>query len=150
MNMISIAPRLTDEQRSKYGLIADVLIPEAAGMPSATQVGVHTRYIDDALRLRPDLLPALLDALSSLEAAGEPRAALLALGASSQTSFDAVGMLTAGSYYMDDHVRELIRYPGQEARALVDDTDTYLEMLANVVERGPIYRRVPAEEEAGA
>lgn len=146
MNLISIAPKLTEEQRVQYGRLADELIPEAAGMPSATQVGVHTTYIDDALRLRPDLLPALLQAVAALDAVGTPREALIALGTAHEEAFNAVGVLTAGSYYMDDRVRELIRYPGQEARSLVDDTDTYLEMLANVVERGPIYRPVPDEE----
>jgi len=44
---------------------------------------------------------------------------------------------------MSPIVRDLIGYPGQEARALTDDTDMYLEMLERVLVRGAIYRPIP-------
>ena len=47
--------QLSGEDRAAYARLADVLIPAAEGMPSASEVDVHTRWVDQALRLRPDL-----------------------------------------------------------------------------------------------
>jgi hypothetical protein len=135
---------LSPDQRDVYGRMADVLICESDGMPSATQVHVHTRWIDEALRLRPDLRDGLDAAIALARSADDVRQALNQLATGQPDVFVALGTLTAGAYYMDDGVRQLMGYPGQEERRLVDDTDQYLDMLERVVERGPVYRATPA------
>ena len=56
---------LTDEDRRIYAGLADVLIPRVDAMPSASEADVPTRWLDEALRFRPDLEPGLRTALES-------------------------------------------------------------------------------------
>jgi hypothetical protein len=140
---IELTLPLSGNQREVYGRIADVLICESDGMPSATQADVHTRWIDEALRLRPDLRGALDAAIEMVREADDVRSAVERIATLHRVLFEGIGTLTAGSYYMDDRVRALMGYPGQEARRLVDDTDQYLDQLERVVDRGPLYRPTP-------
>lgn len=144
MTRVEISLGLSGNQRQTYGRIADVLICEADGMPSATQVEVHTRWIDEALRLRPDLRDGLDTAIELARTAPDVRQALSRLALERPDVFTALGTLTAGAYYMDDRVRALMGYPGQEQRRLVDDTEEYLDLLERVVDRGPVYRPTPS------
>ena len=133
---------LTDDDRRTYAGIADILIPEAEGMPSASQAGVPDRYLDEALGYRPDLQDALqqtLDAARGLAAAD----AVELLNAEHIPAFEALGTLTAGAYFLNPEVRERIGYPGQVPTPPKDDTDTYLHLLENVMERGQVYRDAP-------
>ncbi len=145
MNTIDAAPGfpLRPEEQQIYAQIADVLIPSSQGMPSASEVDVPTRWINDALRLRPDLRPALIAALTAVRGYPDARSAIQAVAVQRPDLFAALGILTSGAYYMSPIVRDLIGYPGQEARALTDDTDMYLEMLERVLVRGAIYRPIP-------
>ncbi|GAA2088756.1 hypothetical protein IDH50_17310 [Aeromicrobium tamlense] len=137
---------LNTAQRETLVRVLDVLIPAAAGMPSGAEVGVADRWIDEALRLRPDLRDDLLHALETLEPIDAGlEDALRAYAKQHPEAFVAVGVLVSGAYYMDDRARLALGYPGQEDRRLVDDTGDYLDMLERVVERGPIFRPTPAE-----
>lgn len=135
--------KLDDAQRRTLGLILDILIPSALGMPSAREADVHTRWIDEALRLRPDLGDDLVVALESLNGieADSLREMLRAFASSHPGEFASLGTLIAGAYYMDDRARAALGYPGQESRSLRDETDSYVDMLERVVERGEIYRQ---------
>lgn len=130
---------LTDDQRRIYAGMADVLIPNAEGMPSASEADVPTKWIDDALGFRPDLEEGLGRALE-VGARLDPSEAVVALNADDTEAFDALGVLTSGAYFLNPRVKALIGYPGQVPSPANDDVDTYIEMLAAVVERGPIYR----------
>lgn len=134
--------------RIRYGGLADVLVPAFEDMPSATQADVATYWIDVALALRPDLGPGFFAALEL--AAGHPREAVAKLINEHPEAFAALGTLTAGAYFMNQRVRELIGYPGQTTRDLVDEVPLYLEMLQRVDERGFIYRPTPAAGDDGA
>lgn len=144
MSGVQITLELTQAQRSRYAQLADVLVPAAHGMPSASEADVHTRWIDEALRLRPDLRPLLDRALQPDNEGMAPLDALLEMARTRADAFTALGALTVGAYYMDDRVRQAMGYPGQEDRPLVDDSGEYLDMLERVAERGPIYRATPA------
>jgi hypothetical protein len=137
---------LNAPQRATLVRVLDVLIPAAAGMPSGTEVGVADRWIDEALRLRPDLRDDLVHVLETLGPVG-PKfdEALRDYAKQHPEAFVAVGVLVSGAYYMDDRARTALGYPGQEDRRLVDDTGDYIDMLERVVERGSIYRPTPAE-----
>lgn len=130
---------LTDDQRNIYAVLADVLIPEAEGMPSASQADVPTKWIDDALGYRPDLEAGLLRAIE-LGSTMDPVASVEALNARDTEAFDALGVLTSGSYFLNPTVKELIGYPGQVPTPATDDVESYIDMLAEVVDRGPIFR----------
>lgn len=133
---------LSEEQREVYGGLADVLIPAAEGMPSATQAEVPTRWVDEALRHRPDLAEGLLAAI--LAAADlEAEAAVEMLNSEHIPAFEAMGTLTAGAYFLNPSVRELLGYPGQVSTIAKPDLDDYADLLENVVERGQLYRDAP-------
>jgi len=135
---------LTDEERQRFASLADVLIPSEEGMPSASEAGVPDRWLTDALGYRPDLEPGLQDAL---DVSGDlpPEAAIDLLNTAHISAFEALGTLAAGAYFLNPDVRELIGYPGQVPTLPRDDTDSYIDLLENVVERGQIYRDVPAD-----
>ncbi len=135
---------LTVDERATYTAIADELIPQGEGMPSASQADVPSRWVEEALQFRPDLLPPLRQALA-LAAALPPREAIDLLHAHHVPLFDALGTITAGAYFLNPEIKARIGYPGQVPTPLRDDSDEYLDLLANVVERGPIYRTVPGE-----
>jgi hypothetical protein len=139
---------LTAEDRERYGRLADVLVPDAEGMLSATGADVHTHWVDEALRARPDLRPGLREAL---QLAGDLPAeeAVEMLNREHSAVFDALGTVTAGAYFLNPEVKRLIGYPGQVPQPIEDDVDTYVDLLQNVAERGPIYREAPAESTAG-
>lgn len=133
---------LTAEQRQRYAELADILIPQAEGMPSASEAEVHTRWLDEALRARPDLVPGVRLTLEL--SAGVPASEAIELLNSEHTPvFDAFGTITAGAYFLNPDVKERIGYPGQVPQPVVDDVESYLDLLENVVERGAIYRDVP-------
>ncbi len=95
-------------------------------MPSARAVGPLLQLLDDLEGEEPSA------AVVRLERTDPPRlAALLAA--------------VAGAYYMAPEVRQLIGYPGQEARTVdvMADLAVYVEegLLDPVVERGPFYRQ---------
>lgn len=135
---------LTTHQRDRLATIADVLIPAAEGMPSATEADVPNTWIDHALGYRPDLAEGLA---AALEAAGDLPAdeAVEHLNSTQIPAFEALGTLLAGAYFLNPQIRELIGYPGQVATMPKDDTDTYVDLLMTVMERGPVYRDVPAD-----
>lgn len=130
---------LTPAERLTFAGIADVLIPAAEGMPSASQAEVPDRYLDEALGYRPDLLDGLREALG---AAGDlaPEDAVDLLNSEHIPAFEALGTLTAGAYFLNSDIRGLIGYPGQVPTPAKDDLDTYVDLLENVMERGQIYR----------
>ncbi|MGO4001494.1 hypothetical protein ABVN23_10335 [Pseudomonas fluorescens] len=135
-----------DEVRDIFAGLADVLIPEAEGMPSASQVGIHEpQYLDRILGLRPDLAEAFFRAMVFAKGR-DPQVAAEALHVEDEAAFGAVGLVASAGYYMAPQVRELIGYPGQAARAIdVDEVPEYLSngMLQQVLDRGPVYESTP-------
>ena len=127
--------------REAFRAMADVLIPEAHGMPSAGHV-----ITDDRLRFvldaRPDLREPLGVALRP-ELGDEPRARLTALESGDAQTLSALQLVVVGAYYTDKRVRELIGYPGQMAIEVRSwEYPIYLEegLIDQVLARGPVYR----------
>jgi hypothetical protein len=129
--------------RDLLGALADVLVPAAAGMPSATEAGVHREGLDRVLAARPDLEPVLVRVLAA--AAGDPGDVLRRLQATDEAGFAALTLAVTGAYYTDPAVRRLIGYPGQQYRPeLVTRTPDWDEAaLARVVARGATFRSPP-------
>jgi hypothetical protein len=137
---------LTPETRATFAGIADVLIPEAEGMPSASQVKVHGEILDRILSLRPDLTTAFYRGVG-MAAQMDAAQATNHLNQVDAEALSAVGLIAAAAYYMSPEVRTLIGYPGQEKRSFdADATPEYVAngMLGVVEQRGPIFRATPA------
>ena len=136
---------IDEHVRATFAGIADILIPDAEGMPAASAVGVHTDTLDRILGLRPDLKDAFLRGIAS--AAGkDPKAAAQAMNQADAPALSAIGLVASAAYYMSPRVRELIGYPGQERRTF--DADAVPEYVSNgmlkvVEDRGPIFRPTP-------
>lgn len=132
---------LTDAQRRTFAAIADLLVPEAEGMPSASQASVPDRYLDEAFGYRPDLAEGLQEALRIVDGL-DAQEAIELLNASHVLAFEALGTLLAGAYFLNPDVRQLIGYPGQVPTPAREDLDFYADLLENVIDRGQVYRDV--------
>ncbi len=138
-----------DDLRATFDGIADHLIPAYEQMPAASAVGVSGALLDRVLAVRPDLKEALVRGLQAT--AGLPGAeGAVHLYRNDREAFDAIAMAASGGYYMDERVRELIGYPGQE---YIEPADPYAPQsyvgdgaLERVFNRGPIYVPTPGEE----
>jgi hypothetical protein len=133
-------PGLNDRERETFARIADHLIPEAAGMPSAARV-VNADRLAFVLRARPDLVEPLRAALRA--ELGADVAERLAALADEPAHLAALQLAIVGGYYTDRRVRELIGYPGQTAIELRSwEYPAYLEegLIDAVLARGPVWR----------
>ena len=122
----------------------DALIPAdpELGMPSASEAGVLSTYLKQALVMRDDHLEGFVAAVLQLPAIrpADPIAALLAL---EKKDFDLFSRTVAGSFFMNEDVNNRLGYAGQKAYVGEPDYDTMFELVETVVNRGPIYTPVP-------
>jgi hypothetical protein len=134
-------PAFDGDRRAAFAAVADHLIPEAHGMPSAGSV------IDDArfrfvLVARPDLAEPLRMALRP-ELGGDPAARLATLERDEPDHHAALLLAVVGGYYTDKGVRDRLGYPGQLAKTIYSwQYPVYLEegLIDQVLARGPIWR----------
>ncbi len=130
-------------QRTLLSELADVLIPEASGMPSASQADVAGKWLDAVLEARPDLVGSLEDILKNIEAdnIGD---VVTRFHDNDPVTFGVLAEVVSGAYFLNPQVREAIGYSGQEPRA-IDPRPDYMEdgLLPSVIHRGPIYRPTP-------
>jgi hypothetical protein len=137
-------PAFYTEIRSTFLAIADVLIPEANGMPSASGADVGA-MLERIMALRPDLNDDFQRGMRTV-AGKAPVTAARALNIEDPKALAAIGLVAAAAYYMNPRVRDLIGYPGQEKRVYdPNETPEYIAngMLQEVIDRGPIYRAAP-------
>lgn len=144
--MSSIAPTpLTDELRDRLRAFADALIPAAHGMPAASEVGVADAQLDKVLRARPDLLEPMVAALAHADP-GDLDGSLARMQAATPEGHDALVTAVAGGYYTNRDVRKRLGYDGQQPIEVRPEIiPNYVEegLIDPVLERGPIYRRIP-------
>lgn len=143
--MMASDQRLTDETRSLFGKIADMLIPAYKGYPSATAAGVEGDTLDAVLAARPDLVEPFFRGLDLVRASDLSRD-VNALFRADEEAFNAISLVASGGYYMTDAARQAVGYPGQESLTYdAHSVADYLTdgLLERVVRRGPIYRDAP-------
>jgi hypothetical protein len=131
---------LDARELATFAAVADRLIPEAKGMPSAAAVVTPDR-VAWVLRSRPDLAAPLRLALRP-QLGDDVHARLEAL-ATEPTSLAALQLAIVAGYYTDNGVRERIGYPGQVALSIRSwELPTYLEegLIDAVLARGPKWR----------
>jgi hypothetical protein len=128
-------------RRVALAAIADHLIPEAHGMPSAGQVigDARLRFV---LGARPDLAEPLHRALRP-ELGNDVAARLAALERDEPDVHGALLLTVVGGYYTDADVRDRLGYPGQVAKQLYSwKYPEYMEegLIDQVLARGPVWR----------
>jgi hypothetical protein len=129
------------QERATLAAFADMLIPEAHGMPSAGAV-IDERRLQFVLTARPDLAEPLAAALDSALPA-EPAARKLALERDAPHLLAALVNTIVFAYYTDKGVRERLGYPGQQAITIQSwKLPQYMEegLIDQVLARGPIWR----------
>jgi hypothetical protein len=137
------AVQFDQSERTLLAALADLLIPAGNGMPSASQAGVADAWLDAVLAARPDLALSLKPLLA--KARDRSAAAVVAdLRASNPAAFDVLAQTTAGAYFMNPEVQQLIGYSGQGPRPIDPHPDYQNDgLLESVTRRGPIYRPTP-------
>ena len=136
---------LNATERATFAAIADRLIPDAEGMPSASQLGIQDAPLDHVLDLRPELREDFRRGLRAC-AGADPATAVLGLNQADPAALGTIGLVATAAYYMQRRVRELLGYPGQASRpAEPAEEHDYLKdgLLQVVIDRGPIYRPTP-------
>jgi hypothetical protein len=147
---------LGPEERGRLARIADELIPEGEGMPSAAAMDLSGAQLDLIAQARPDLIPSVRRALATDPGSSSALDWLNRLQREDPEAHDALVLVIVGGYYSHPKVKELLGYPGQVGEPV--DADEYLRyvtegLLDPVIERGPLYREPPdgsagpAEEE---
>jgi hypothetical protein len=137
--------RWSDHEREAFARIADVLIPEAHGMPSASQVALQGDGLDYILDLRPELTEDVRRGLAMTEDL-EGEQAVAHLESRDAAALAVIALVATSAYYLVQEVRQRLGYPGQRSRpASPEEEGDYLldELLQPVVERGVIYRPTP-------
>ena len=142
--------KVTDDQRRRLAGLADRLIAGGAGMPSASEAETHGVWMARALAARPDLASIVLDVINQ---DGEPGEVLDGLRERDRPKFDAFAFAVSGAYLINPRVRKLLGFPGPAPAknpAFPDEAESYLEdgILEVVIQRGPIYRPTPSENQA--
>lgn len=135
-----------DSHRERLRAFADVLIPAAHDMPSASEVGVADGQLDRVLAVRDDLTEPLLRAIAQVDP-DDHEGSLEHLQRDDAEAHDALLLVIVGGYYIDPDVRRRLGYDGQVP------TEVRPEIIPNYVEegliepllaRGPVYRQVPS------
>lgn len=145
---VEVRPEVSDSTRRALEVIGDYLIPEAHGMPAASDMMVGTSQLDVVLSSRPDLAPILERALGDVEL-DDVAGLVTRLRTEDPEGYDAFTLAIVAGYYMHPKVHELIGYPGQvpkDAQRL-GEREIYqeglMELAQKVIDRGPIYRPTP-------
>jgi hypothetical protein len=128
-------------RRAVLAAVAEHLIPEAHGMPSAATV-LNDARLRFVLTARPDLVEPLTAALRP-ELGDEPAARLDHLEREEPDSHGALVLAVVGGYYTDKDVRDRLGYPGQVAKQIYSwQYPVYMEegLIDQVLARGPIWR----------
>ena len=132
-------------RRAVLAAVGDVLIPNADGMPSASEAGVAMRWLDEVLRMRSDFGPQLAAVLDRIKGA-DLAAAVERLRAEDPAGFGVLAEVVAGGYFLNPQVRSAIGYPGQQSVPIEHEEPADYEqdgLIASVIARGPVFRPTP-------
>lgn len=143
--MSSEPPPLSPSERDQVDRLGNILIPSSDPMPSVSESDPDGRWLDRACRARPDMARAVQDLLAAHPDLDSLEAIVRVEGEDAQ---GVAGLLTitAGRYYMNPAIRDLIGYPGQGGRDTslpVYGWERAADMLERVVERVRLYREAP-------
>ncbi len=136
--------KISSEERVVFAELADVLIPGNDTMPSASQANIQGMFLDNLLALRPELITDTKRAIK-IAVGMPPTEAVKFLNTDRPKLFGTLSLLAAAAYFMVPEVRESLGYPGQQSRPVLPEEENQhddMELLRDVIERGPIFRKV--------
>ena len=122
--MATATRQLSEEARQMLATLADILIPAAVPMPSASQSGVAGKWLDRVLDARPDLAEPLAELLEGARGRSA-EAHVKALYERGAPEFEVLANVVSAAYYMNPKVRKLIGYPGQAQNPIYSDEAEY-------------------------
>jgi hypothetical protein len=128
-----------------YHQLADLIVSGGHGMPAASSSDPDGKWLERALRARPDLAELVLRLIESARSS-RPSEFVHALYSDDREAFEQLYTLVISVYYMNPKVMKAIRYPGQKPNVpFPDEADVYLEdgILEPVLQRGTLYRTPP-------
>ena len=131
---------LNPTRRRQLGELADLLIPDDGSALSASRADVQGTGIDRVVRIRPDLLDAVLGLLDDV--ADDTPATFEALYAMRSPHFGGFAEAVTAAYYLNPTVAAGVGYGRRSAIPIVFDPDLD-ELVRTVVARGPIFRPTP-------
>jgi len=130
---------LNSSHRHRLASIADLMLPRADGMPSASDIDLVNSPLDKVFRARPDLIRPLRQILDSLRS-DTTETDLRLMQRDEPEAFELLFEVVAGAYYMDAKVRRLLGYDGQRALTLPRSGFGAEELLIEMMESPPRYR----------
>ena len=135
------------DERALLAGLADVLIPAADGMPSASQGDVSGRWLDAVLAARPDFADSLSAVLAKARHC-DPQDVIAKFRVHDPAAFDVLAEIVPAAYFMNPDVRQAIGYAGQGPQP-IDPHPDYREdgLLESVIRRGPVYRPTPETDQ---
>jgi hypothetical protein len=138
---------MDDATRVGVAKVFDVLLPGTAVLPAATEVDAQGELLDRVLTADPTLAPLVRACGERAIHVDEPTLAEIRswMGEDSERLIFALH----AAYYMSKEVRQRLNYPGQGRFPIAEATPDQLwtpELIAPVIERGPIYVPTPESE----
>jgi choline dehydrogenase-like flavoprotein len=103
-------PAMTDDERARFGVLADALLPGDEQMPAATDVGVAGDLLDAVVRARPDLVGAVRRALT--HDVDDGWGAVQDLRRADAPAYRALVLLALAAYYRAPEVQHRIGWEG--------------------------------------
>jgi choline dehydrogenase-like flavoprotein len=134
----TIASPIRDDERTRFGLLADALLPGDEHMPAATDVGVADDLLDAVVHARPDLVDDLRRALA--DDVTDAWDGVQRLRRVDSGAYRALVLLVLAAYYRSPEVAARIGWAGPLATPVGRfDFPEYLSegLLDHVLERRP-------------
>jgi len=135
---------MSEQHGDTFLALADFLIPRHGDMPAYSEVCTYDAALA-ALDFRIDLKEGFERGVA-VDLKDGAEGALEKMAEGDAEAFNALSTVAVCTYYMDQKVRELIGYPGQESVTYDSKaTQPYLVdgSLAKVIARGQTYRPTP-------
>lgn len=110
---------LTEAERARLAVLAEVIVPRWKAMPSAGGIDLAGAPLDRALAARPDLVGPLRALLAIVDIA-DPAGAVRTLERDTPDAFRALMQAVAGAYYADPRIWERLGYGGQQRRPVAE------------------------------
>ncbi|MFC5337085.1 hypothetical protein [Leucobacter denitrificans] len=135
---------MDDVTRQGVARVMDVLLPGTEVLPRATAVDAQGELLDRVLRADPKLEPIVRRCGEQAAQTSEISLADVEQWMGEDT--ERLVFALHAAYYMSKDVRQALNYPGQGRVPVAEATPDQLvspELIAPVIERGPIYVPTP-------
>ena len=139
---------MTDDDADRiFASLADALMPEAEGMPKASDAADLKACLKSTLNSRPDLRGDIMQGLLALSGKTLDAATLNTFANEKPASWAALTLAILNIYYNSAKVQTITNYSGPRRQTYdADATPDFIAegLLKVVTDRGPIWRKVQA------